>query len=68
MECEIDKQGRCLIAPKLREFAKIGAEVKIIGIGSTLEIWDSGVWETYNDQDDLNLEELAESLGLDIPM
>ncbi len=68
VECEIDKQGRCLIAPKLRAFAKIGPEVKIVGIGSTLEIWDSGVWEEYNSQDDLDLEEMAESLGLDIPM
>ena len=39
MECEIDKQGRFLIAGNLREFAGLEKEVVIIGVSSRIEIW-----------------------------
>lgn len=39
-ECPIDKQGRILIPPSLREFAGLNKEVVVAGLGSHLELWD----------------------------
>ena len=44
-ECELDKQGRFLIAGKLREVAKLDKDVTIIGAGTRIEIWDKAKWE-----------------------
>ena len=47
-ECELDKQGRFLIAGKLREVAKLDKDVTIIGAGTRIEIWDKAKWEEHN--------------------
>ena len=66
-ECEPDKQGRCLLAPHLREFAHITEEITIIGVGNKIEIWDSKTLDDYNDSEDVSPEFIAESLeNLDI--
>jgi MraZ protein len=39
-ECPIDKQGRMLIPPLLREQAGLDREVMIAGVGPRIEIWD----------------------------
>jgi MraZ protein len=39
-----DRQGRVLLPPYLREFARIEAEVVITGMESYLEIWNSDDW------------------------
>jgi MraZ protein len=39
-ECEIDKLGRILISPALREYAGLGkGEAVVNGMGETFEIW-----------------------------
>ena len=55
VECEVDRQGRCLIPAKLREDASINSELHIIGVGTKLEIWDKEVWNSYED-DDTNID------------
>ncbi len=45
---EFDAQGRILVPPTLREYAKFDSEVHIIGMDSNVEIWDSKVWEETN--------------------
>lgn len=40
-QCEIDKQGRILIPPHLRETARIGESVVVAGAGDHIQIWDS---------------------------
>ena len=40
-DCEIDKQGRFLIPPTLREFADLTKEVTVTGSGNKLAIWSS---------------------------
>ncbi|OGS19358.1 MAG: division/cell wall cluster transcriptional repressor MraZ [Elusimicrobia bacterium RIFOXYA2_FULL_50_26] len=42
-----DNQGRILLPQNLIEYAAIGKEVMIIGVGNRLEIWDSKRWEKY---------------------
>ena len=39
-ECPIDKQGRILVPPALREYAGLDREVTIAGVGNRLELWD----------------------------
>ncbi|MEO5360279.1 MAG: division/cell wall cluster transcriptional repressor MraZ [Nitrospirota bacterium] len=54
-ECEIDKQGRLLVPPALREDAGISLNGEIIIAGATdrLEVWDRNLWvEKYMDIDD----------------
>ena len=56
-ECEIDKQGRFLIPNNLRESANLQKEVVIIGVGTRIEIWDKGKWDSYNNENILRLSE-----------
>lgn len=44
MECPIDKQGRVLIPPVLREYARLEREVYWVGAMKTLEIWSKPAW------------------------
>jgi MraZ protein len=39
-ECPIDKQGRLLVPPHLREHAGLERDVTIAGVGPRVEIWD----------------------------
>ena len=43
-ECEMDGNGRILLAPPLREFSGLNKEVVLIGQGNKFEIWDEGAW------------------------
>ncbi|NMB76327.1 MAG: division/cell wall cluster transcriptional repressor MraZ [Myxococcales bacterium] len=45
MECPIDKNGRILIPPTLREFAALEREVIWAGMVDTIEIWSKQNWE-----------------------
>lgn len=44
-ECELDRQGRVLIPPPLREYAQLKRDVVIVGMGHKMEIWDPSLWE-----------------------
>ncbi|WP_317643677.1 division/cell wall cluster transcriptional repressor MraZ [Bombiscardovia apis] len=44
---EPDKQGRVLVPPMLRDYAHLGQEVVVIGVGTRAEIWDKQAWEEY---------------------
>ena len=61
-ECEIDKQGRFLIAGKLREVAKLDKDVTIIGAGTRIEIWDKAKWEEHNSEENLSIEEIEQNM------
>lgn len=45
VECPIDRQGRILIPPSLREYGSLNKEVVLIGLFNKIEIWDKGRWE-----------------------
>ncbi len=63
-ECEIDKQGRLLIPPVLRERAGINKNVLLVGIINKIEIWDAKAWETRTSQNAETITEALASLGL----
>ena len=43
---ELDRQGRVLLPQPLREYASIEANVVIVGMYQTLEVWSRDAWRT----------------------
>ena len=64
IECEIDKQGRFLIASNLREYANMEKDVVIIGVGTRLEIWNKDKWKEYNSEENISADEIAENMTM----
>lgn len=64
IECELDKQGRFLIASNLREYANMEKDVAIIGVGTRLEIWDREKWKAYNSDENISADEIAENMTM----
>ena len=64
IECEIDKQGRFLIASNLREYASMEKDVVIIGVGTRLEIWNRDKWKAYNSDENISADEIAENMTM----
>ena len=64
IECEIDKQGRFLIAGNLREYANMEKDVVIIGVGTRLEIWNKDKWKEYNSEENISADEIAENMTM----
>lgn len=68
MALELDKQGRILLPPVLREYADLQKDVVLVGVLSRVEIWDKGRWlENTYDEDEMDgiAEHMAE-LGFSI--
>jgi MraZ protein len=64
---DVDKAGRILIPQYLREFAGLGSEVVIVGVGEQFEIWAPDEWRKQEEQlkdADLNAQRFS---NLDIP-
>jgi len=61
-ELEIDKQGRILLPPNLREYAGIEKDLTIIGVGARVEIWANEKWAPYNQTAQSSYEIIAENL------
>lgn len=64
IECELDKQGRFLIANNLREYANITKEIVIIGVGTRLEIWNKEKWKKYNSDENISPDDIAENMTM----
>lgn len=52
-ECELDKQGRILVPPTLREFAGLEKNVMLAGQLGRIDIWDEEKWWAIC-EDDMN--------------
>ena len=63
-ECEIDKQGRFLIAGNLREYANLEKDAIIIGVGTRIEIWNREKWKSYNSDEKISADEIAENMTM----
>ena len=46
-EGELDKQGRVMLPPNMREHARLTKDVVIAGAGNRLEIWDRDTRDQY---------------------
>ena len=62
--CEIDKQGRFLITSNLREYATLEKDAIIIGVGTRIEIWNREKWKSYNSDENISADEIAENMTM----
>ena len=63
VECSYDKQGRVLLPPNLREFAKLDRDIVIAGVGPYAEIWNKAAWDAQMAECSGKEEEIAEQLS-----
>ncbi len=61
-ECELDKQGRIVVPPALRDYAKMDKDVVIIGVSNRLELWAEEMWAEYLAKAAESYEEIAEKI------
>ncbi len=45
-DVELDSNGRVLLPPLLREYAKLDKHVVMIGQGNKFEVWDDSLWQS----------------------
>ena len=56
-ECPLDRQGRILVPPILREYANLSREVVLVGAVRSFEIWDRVAYEAHAKQLDETFDE-----------
>jgi MraZ protein len=49
-DCPLDRQGRILVPPNLRDYAKLNREVCLVGAIRCFEIWDRQTYEGHRKQ------------------
>jgi MraZ protein len=49
-ECVLDRQGRILVSPNLRNYARLSREVCLVGAIRCFEIWDRATFESHRKQ------------------
>jgi MraZ protein len=62
IECSVDKQGRILIPNNLRSYSGLDKDVILIGVSNRVEIWSKYNWETYNNDENFDANDLAENM------
>nr|MCR5000870.1 division/cell wall cluster transcriptional repressor MraZ [Lachnospiraceae bacterium] len=66
-DVELDKQGRILVPPALREHAGLSKDVVLAGVIDKIEIWDKDRWEEQADVSDIDdIAERLADIGLSI--
>jgi MraZ protein len=63
VEQEIDRAGRIVIPPSLRDFAGLSRDCKILEAKNHLEIWDSDHYAAYLRANDDKLQALMSRIG-----
>ncbi|MFZ5450300.1 MAG: division/cell wall cluster transcriptional repressor MraZ [Thermodesulfobacteriota bacterium] len=61
--CPLDKQGRILISPQLRDYAGLTKDLSLAGVGQSFEIWDRQAFDNnFNQMDETIGEEVLQRL------
>lgn len=59
----IDKLGRILIPPRLREYAQLNKEVIFVGSITHIELWNKANWEPNFETSESDFENVAKKLA-----
>lgn len=62
VEVDFDRLGRINIPPFLLQFAKIGSDVTVVGVGDRIEIWSASSWKIFQEVTETESSEVAEKL------
>jgi MraZ protein len=57
-ECLLDRQGRILVPPNLRDYARLSREVCLVGAVRCFEIWDRSTFEAHRKQLEESIDEV----------
>jgi len=62
MDVDIDALGRVLVPDYLKDYAKLGKKVVIVGLYNRVEIWDEEKWDEYTQKTQSQAGDMAERL------
>lgn len=57
-----DKQGRVMVPPMLRDYASLGSDIVVIGVGTRAEIWSRKAWEDYLSSKEQGYSDIADDV------
>ncbi len=63
MDCSIDKQGRLLIPPTLRDYAVLQKDVVLVGEGKKIEIWAKERWNDVVKKAQEDFDQIGDTLS-----
>ena len=63
VDVEVDSAGRILIPDFLKEFAELGNDVVVAGIGNRAEVWDKKRWNEYKKRIEAEANQMAQKLS-----
>lgn len=56
VEVLVDKQGRILVPPYLRGYAKLDKDCVLAGVGTKFELWDKAIFESRRRETEENFD------------
>ncbi len=66
VDTEIDRQGRVSVPQMLRDYAGLGDDIVIIGVGTRAEIWNAGAWADYLAQNEQGYADITDDVFPDM--
>ncbi|MBI4524089.1 MAG: division/cell wall cluster transcriptional repressor MraZ [Deltaproteobacteria bacterium] len=62
-ECLVDKQGRILIPPRLRQYANLKRDVVVVSALDKFRVWDREAWKKIHTEAEQTFIQNPDSLG-----
>jgi MraZ protein len=67
VDCELDRQGRILLPPALRESAGLGRDAVVVGVLNRFEIWAPDSWDGFVRESERLLDDVALDIQWPVP-